>query len=196
MTSEEIAELLKAAVQARPQVTQTLNFNAPVGQQIAHVDKIEAHFDKDIGIMFANDGKMANGAQDELPMQAGKPRPGARKQFLFIGKKATEENVGVKNCEKERFLRYLREHKMSSKRLVTEKNDGLNKVVVCFLKQWAEKGLTAEQPSGGAVFRFLTADCGLETDVEEKSYGNKIAEWFGANNYDITTYQGVKACFS
>lgn len=26
----------------------TLNFNAPIGQQIAHVDKIEAHFDKDM----------------------------------------------------------------------------------------------------------------------------------------------------
>ena len=50
MTSEEISELLKAAVQARPQVTQTLNFNASVGQQIAHVDKIEAHFDKDMGM--------------------------------------------------------------------------------------------------------------------------------------------------
>lgn len=53
MTSEEIAELLKAAVQARPQVTQTFNFNAPVGQQIAHVDRIEAHFDKDMGMQIA-----------------------------------------------------------------------------------------------------------------------------------------------
>ena len=122
-------------------------------------------------------------------------RPGARKQFLFIGKKATEENVGVKNCEKERFLRYLREHKMSSKRLVTEKNDGLNKVVVCFLKQWAEKGLTAKLPSGGAVFRFLTADCRLETDVQEKSYANKITEWLGTSDYDVTTYLDVKAYF-
>ena len=26
----------------------TFNFNAPVGQNIAHVDKIEAHFDKDM----------------------------------------------------------------------------------------------------------------------------------------------------
>ena len=26
----------------------TFNFNAPVGQNIAHVDKLEAHFDKDM----------------------------------------------------------------------------------------------------------------------------------------------------
>lgn len=69
MTSEEISELLKAAVQARPQVTQTLNFNASVGQQIAHVDKIEAHFDKDMGMQVANAGEIENGAQSMLPMQ-------------------------------------------------------------------------------------------------------------------------------
>ena len=69
MTSEEISELLKAAVQARPQVTQTLNFNASVGQQIAHVDKIEAHFDKDMGMQVANAGDIENGAQAMLPMQ-------------------------------------------------------------------------------------------------------------------------------
>lgn len=50
MTAEEIAEVLKVVNANRPQVTQTLNFNAPIGQQIAHVDKIEAHFDKDIGM--------------------------------------------------------------------------------------------------------------------------------------------------
>ena len=30
---------------------QTFNFYAPIGQQIAHVDKIEAHFDKDMGMV-------------------------------------------------------------------------------------------------------------------------------------------------
>lgn len=67
MTSEEIAELLKAAVQARPQVTQTFNFNAPVGQQIAHVDRIEAHFDKDMGMQIANAGEINNGAPQPKP---------------------------------------------------------------------------------------------------------------------------------
>lgn len=70
MTSEEIAELLKAAVQARPQVTQTLNFNAPVGQQIAHVDKIEAHFDKDMGMQVVNAGEINHGAPQPKPNKA------------------------------------------------------------------------------------------------------------------------------
>lgn len=131
---------------------------------------------------------------DEKPKQQN-TSSGARKQFLFIDGRATVENVSVRNLEKERLLGYLSEHKMSGRRLVTEKNDGLNKVVVCFLKLWREKGLTAKQPSGGAVFRFLTEDCGLKTDVTEASYSNKIKEWMRGNDYDVTTYQGVKTFF-
>lgn len=132
---------------------------------------------------------------DEKPKQQN-TSSGARKQFLFIDGRTTEENVGVKNLEKERFLGYLSEHKMSGRRLVTEKKDGLNKAVVCFLKLWRENGLTAKLQSGGAVFRFLTEDCGLKTDVTEASYSNKIKEWMRGNDYDVTTYQGVKTFFN
>lgn len=54
MTAEELNEILKATKANRPQVTQTMNFYAPIGQQIAHVDKIEAHFDKDSQMQVAN----------------------------------------------------------------------------------------------------------------------------------------------
>jgi len=56
MTQEEMLELLQAVNASRPQVTQTLNFHGPIGQQIAHVDKIEAHFDKDMGMQIIGDG--------------------------------------------------------------------------------------------------------------------------------------------
>lgn len=131
---------------------------------------------------------------DEKPNQQN-TSPGPRKQFLFIDGRATVENVSVRNREKDRFLCYLSDHKMGSRRLVAVKGDGLNKVVVCFLRLWREKGLTAKQPSGGAVFRFLTEDCGLKTDVTEASYSNKIKEWLRRYDYDVTTYQGVKTCF-
>lgn len=53
MMKEEIEEIMRLANAGRPQVNQTFNFNAPIGQQIAHVDKIEAHFDKDMGMQIA-----------------------------------------------------------------------------------------------------------------------------------------------
>ncbi len=131
---------------------------------------------------------------DEKPNQQN-TSPGARKQFLFIDGRATVENAGVKNREKERFLGYLSDHKMSGRRLVTEKSDGLNKAVVCFLVLWREKGLVAEKPSGGAVFRFLTEECRLKTDITKESYANKVRDWLRGNDYDVETYRTVKDCF-
>ncbi len=63
MTTEELAEVLKTVNANRSQVTQTMNFNAPIGQQIAHVDKIEAHFDKDMDMQITN--------ADEVSKQGG-----------------------------------------------------------------------------------------------------------------------------
>lgn len=38
----------------KPVIQQTFNFHAPIGQMIAHVDKIEAHFDKGMGMQVMN----------------------------------------------------------------------------------------------------------------------------------------------
>ena len=37
----------------------TFNFNAPVGQNIAHVDKLEAHFDKDMTMQVVDTASLA-----------------------------------------------------------------------------------------------------------------------------------------
>lgn len=39
-------------------ITFTFNFNAPIGQNIAHVDKIEAHFDKDMTMQIIDTNAM------------------------------------------------------------------------------------------------------------------------------------------
>ena len=40
----------------------TFNFNAPVGQNIAHVDKLEAHFDKDMTMQVVDTKSMCHEA--------------------------------------------------------------------------------------------------------------------------------------
>lgn len=40
----------------------TFNFNAPVGQNIAHVDKLEAHFDKDMTMQVVDTKAMEESA--------------------------------------------------------------------------------------------------------------------------------------
>ena len=46
----------------------TFNFNAPVGQNIAHVDKLEAHFDKDMTMQVMDTEALAT--TQEVPLDA------------------------------------------------------------------------------------------------------------------------------
>ena len=67
MTHEEMTELLKLMNESRPKITQTFHFNAPIGQQIAHVDKIEAHFDKDMTMQVYDSPAIAPADNSGVP---------------------------------------------------------------------------------------------------------------------------------
>ena len=123
------------------------------------------------------------------------PQRGPQKQFLFIDGKPSVENVKVRNREKERFLRYLSEHNIKSRKLNCTRKDILNDIVTCFLINWHEKGMLAETPSGGAVFRFLTEECNIQTEVTEQSYSNEIKERLNKKIYTTGTLQKVNQCF-
>lgn len=127
---------------------------------------------------------------------AEKPR-GPRKKFLFaLDGMDTKEDETVKVREKDRLCTYLSQHCLKSRKLVCTKDDTLNKTIVCFLLKWMEKGLTAEEPSGGAVFRFLTEDCGILSEVQERAYGNRVKEWIkDKNGYDAEVMLMVKEAF-
>ena len=45
----------------------TFNFNAPVGQNIAHVDRLEAHFDKDMTMQVIDGEDIALGRANPAP---------------------------------------------------------------------------------------------------------------------------------
>lgn len=114
---------------------------------------------------------------------------GPRKQSLFTDKK-------TRNEEKQRFMRYLNDHNMSGRKLTCKKNDTLNDVVTCFVIKWQDKGLTAGEPSGGAIFRFLTDECNLQSDVTEQSYSNEIKERLRSKNYTAETRKKVNPYFN
>ena len=133
--------------------------------------------------------------QPSAEEEASTPSPrGPRKQFLFIDGKPTVENVAVRQREKERFCRYLSDHKLGSRLLTCLKQDTLNKVVICFLKEWREREWIAEKPSGVAVFRFLTEVCELQSELHPSSYGNKISNWL-EQPVDVTIKLDVRECF-
>lgn len=145
------------------------------------------------GAEHVDDGQVQNPDQ---PTKTEKPR-GPRKKFLFIHDGMdTKEDEAVKLREKERLCTYLSQHCLKSRKLVCTKDDTLNKTIVCFLLKWMEKGLTAGEPAGGAVFRFLTEDCGIMSEVLEKAYSNHVKEWIkDKNGYNTKVMLMVKEAF-
>lgn len=125
MTAEELAEVMRMVNANRPHVTQTMNFNAPIGQQIAHVDRIEAHFDKDMGMQVVNADEMGKSvpvSATDVPVaaagEAGVSEAADEELFHFIHPGVTEaEEVSlhqtvkrlVRQCGVQEICRFLSE---------------------------------------------------------------------------------------
>lgn len=149
-----------------------------------------------------SDGKEEKGSEEEgstgeNPEEENPLKRGIKNKFLF----PQNGNESVKNgrltqCEKRRFLHYLSKHSLDGRMLVSTRDDAINKAVVCFVRIWKEQELTASKPSGRAIFRFLTQDCGLKTEITIESYANKMNEWLKEKQQDVLTMAEVKRCFA
>lgn len=149
-----------------------------------------------------SDGKEEEGSEEEgstgeNPEEENPLKRGIKNKFLF----PQNGNESVKNgrltqCEKRRFLHYLSKHSLDGRMLVSTRDDAINKAVVCFVRIWKEQELTASKPSGRAIFRFLTQDCGLKTEITIESYANKMNEWLKEKQQDVLTMAEVKRCFA
>lgn len=136
-------------------------------------------------------------AKEENPEEEPPLKRGIKNKFLF----PQNGNESVKNghltqCEKRRFLHYLSKHSLDGRMLVSTRDDAINKAVVCFVRIWKDQELTASKPSGRAIFRFLTQDCGLKTEITIESYANKMNEWLKGKQQDVLTMEEVKRCFA
>ena len=149
-----------------------------------------------------SDGKEEEGSEEEgstgeNPEEEPPQKRGIKNKFLF----PQNGNESVKNgrltqCEKRRFLHYLSKHSLDDRMLVSTRDDAINKAVVCFVRIWKEQELTASKPSGRSIFRFLTQDCGLKTEITIESYANKMNEWLKEKQQDVLTMAEVKRCFA
>lgn len=143
------------------------------------------------------EGSEEDDSKGENPEEEPPLKRGIKNKFLF----PQNGNESVKNgrltqCEKRRFLHYLSKHSLDGRMLVSTRDDAINKAVVCFVRIWKEQELTASKPSGRAIFRFLTQDCGLKTEITIESYANKMNEWLKGKQQDVLTMAEVKRCFA
>ena len=91
----------------------TFNFHAPVGQQIAHVDKLEAHFDKDMSMQVVDTDALMN-SNDEEPQLPEILCTHQAQSLLAKLRRAgwVDERwnpVGLSNAEKGTLAEYLAE---------------------------------------------------------------------------------------
>lgn len=143
------------------------------------------------------EGSEEDDSKEENPEEEPPLKRGIKNKFLF----PQNGNESVKNgrltqCEKRRFLHYLSKHSLDGRMLVSTRDDAINKAVVCFVRIWKDQELTASKPSGRAIFRFLTQDCGLKTEITIESYANKMNEWLKEKQQDVLTMEEVKRCFA
>lgn len=143
------------------------------------------------------EGSTGENPEEENPEEEPPLKRGIKNKFLF----PQNGNESVKNgrltqCEKRRFLHYLSKHSLDGRMLVSTRDDAINKAVVCFVRIWKDQELTASKPSGRAIFRFLTQDCGLKNEITIESYANKMNEWLKEKQQDVLTMEEVKRCFA
>jgi hypothetical protein len=99
------------------------------------------------------------------------PRPGPRKKHLFLNEDGEWDEKRTKE-EAERVKNYISTHRLGTKKqkLNSSKISRINIIVASFWHHWNDKKLVDEKFAGAAFYRFLTVDCGLECDVEEKTF--------------------------
>ena len=71
-------------------------------------------------------------------------------------------------------MKYLKNDRLPNHVLTCASDNPLNDVVTGFVLKWINRKLIHSNPTGTAIFRFLTVDCGLQSEVSDRSYGNKI----------------------
>lgn len=160
-------------------------YNIPVG----YVDKMinGNYYENHYADGTTNEGEEKKGAEKPL----GQP-----KKNLFIAKdSANEEDVAATKREAERLKNYLKSHHLTGKKLTTRQGDTLNEIVVAFLKRWKDNELIGEQIPGAAVFRFLTEDVGIESEVSCESYAAKVKSFVSNTDVSIQREIEIGKCF-
>lgn len=176
----------------------TFNFNAPVGQNIANVEHMEVHMDKDGNIQVMNAGQVSTEQKHPEstpdPVPASAKQRGPKVQYLFADVNRNEDTERTSQ-EAEHVKRYIADHHMGNKHLDCTNTNQLNLLVACFYYEWRERGWVSAQPQGAAIHRFLTEQCSLPCDVEPKAYARAIANLIKGNHKDYNIIYNLRSYF-
>ena len=181
-----------------PYVLHLHEHNAPIYNiNIGYVDKqINGdYYEYGHGSVDKDEAQKPEAHKPEAQKEDEKQKPGGRKKALFANNQSQyTENLGVKKREAQRLRDFLLKHKLSNAKLSTQR-DRLNMIIVAFLRRWRDSRLIGKEISGAAVFRFLTEDVKLFTDVEPRSYANKITTMVESLDVNVEVEKLVAVAF-
>lgn len=174
------------------------HFHGNVGQNIANVEHMEVHMDKDGNIQVMNAEQVATGQKDDettpAPTSApAKPR-GPKTQYLFADLRGDEDTFRSKT-EAGRVRKFVTDHHMGNMQLDSKSTNRLNLLVACFWYRWNERKWVSQEPQGAAIYRFFTEQCGLECAVLQKAFSTKICNIINAGKKDYQIYDDLDSYF-
>lgn len=100
-------------------------------------------------------------------------RRGPRVKYLFPNDHDEKDETRTKQ-EAQRVMKYLNAHHLGHKKLDSSKENKINVIVANFWHHWNDQGMVIEEFSGAAFYRFLTEDCSLACDVDQKAFSRVI----------------------
>lgn len=131
--------------------------------------------------------------QDSVESQSVPKKRGPKTKLLFVTQEGKEDIARTKE-EKERLRMYLNDHKLGSRKLTTEKDNILLKIVVCFYRKWLQNGYVSDYNATAAV-RFLTETCEIPHEVDKVSIANRLQQMLKSGEYDRETAGMVSEYF-
>ena len=174
------------------------HFHSNVGQNIANVEHMEVHMDKDGNIQVMNAGQVSTEQKHPAPtpdtVSAPAKQRGPKVQSLF-GDVNRNEDTERTHQEAERVKRYIADHHMGNMHLDSSQDNQLSRLVACFYYEWRERGWVSSQPQGAAIHRFLTEQCQLPCDVTPRAYARVIADLIKGNHKDYNISDNLRSYF-
>ena len=157
-----------AAAEQAAASRKTVASSQPIAEQPT-VDQTSANS------QWTGNDPMSHPTASTHPSGQGASHPTPQYRALFIRNDGSSaENREVREQEQKRFMRYLKNYRLTNHVLTCASDNPLNDVVTGFVLKWINRKLIHSNPTGTAIFRFLTVDCGLQSEVSDRSYGNKI----------------------
>ena len=157
-----------AAAEQAAASRQTATNSQPIAEQPT-VDQTSANS------QWTGNDPMSHPTESTHPTGQGASHPTPQYRALFIRNDGSSaENREVREQEQKRFMKYLKNYRLKNHVLTCASDNPLNDVVTGFVLKWINRKLIHSNPTGTAIFRFLTVDCGLQSEVSDRSYGNKI----------------------